>query len=101
MNMQVVHNHTLIIRCNETYQVELYARMAKKIQYTINDTEIFRLTGCLSNCDKYHYTAQPRSEVKKTWTFNKPSTGITFVFPNGKNEVKEQVSCMLGNFQEI
>ena len=65
--------------------------MAKKIQYAINDTEIFRLTGCLSRCDKYHYTAQPRSDMKIYRTLTKPSAGIKFIFSNGKNEAKEQV----------
>ena len=80
-----------ILRCNKTNQVEHYAVMAKEIQYAINDTEIFRITGCLSRCDKYHYNAQPRSDMKIYRTSDRPSAGIQFIFSNGKNEVKEQV----------
>ena len=64
--------------------------MAKKIQYAVNDTEIFSLTGCLSNCDKYHYTAHSRDE-QRSYMSNMRSYVIHFMFANGKNEIKEQV----------
>ena len=70
--------------------------IAQKIQYAINDTELFHLTGCLSKCDKYHYVAHPRTELKEK--DNKtpgPSFQISFRIPNGQNEVKEQVECDL------
>ena len=67
--------------------------MAKKIQYAINDTVLFNLTGCLSKCDKFNYIAHPRTELQ----MYRPRIGqdssfeISFVIPNGRNELKEQV----------
>lgn len=67
-----------------------YETIAQKVQYAINDTEIFRLTGCLSKCDKYHFKAYLRSELVE-----RPSPSsmlmISFLLPNGRNELKEQV----------
>ena len=70
--------------------------MAKKIQYAINDTEIFKLTGCLSKCDRYHYTAIPKIEIKDRGVANATNNQIPHYFimleiSNGRNEVKEQV----------
>ena len=63
---------------------------AKKIQFAVNDTQIFQLTGCLSSCDKYHYSAYPRADIE--WLNGyKDSLQISFMIPNGHNEVKEQV----------
>ena len=69
-----------------------YATIAQKIQYAINDTEVFHLTGCLSKCDKYHYVSHPRTELReKDFKTPGPSFRISFRIPNGQNEVKEQV----------
>ena len=66
--------------------------MAKKIQYATNDTEIFHLTGCLSKCDKFYFTANARSELKENDNLTSvPSFTISFRIPNGQNEIKEQV----------
>ena len=66
--------------------------MAKKIQYAVSDTEIFSLTGCLSNCDKYQYTAHSRDEQKIYKLYSSiRSYAIDFMFANGKNKVEEQV----------
>ena len=67
-----------------------YENLAKKVEYAINDTEIFRLTGCLSKCDKYHFKAYPRRELEEHPS-NTSSVGIAFLLPNGQNELKEQV----------
>ena len=64
--------------------------MARVLQFTHNDTEIFQLTGCLANCDKYYYTAGPRAELE-SHNATTPSFEIKFIVPNGPNEVKEQV----------
>ena len=64
--------------------------MAKNVQFAINDTKIFQLTGCLSSCDKYHFSAHPRTELKY-YHSNTSSLEISFMIPNGHNEVKEQV----------
>ena len=69
-----------------------YATIAQKIQYAINDTEVFHLTGCLSKCDKYDYVSHPRTELReKDLNTPGPSFQISFRIPNGQNEVKEQV----------
>ena len=68
--------------------------MAKRIQYAINETEVYRITGCLSSCERYHYTAIPRSDMK-FYRSSRPSLKIAFGFQNGKNEVKEQVNMDL------
>ena len=81
-------------RCNDINQVKQYAKIAHKIEYAVDDEEIFHLTGCLSKCDKYYYSAQARSELRP-YSYNTapdtPSFHISFLIPNGQNEVKEQV----------
>ena len=32
--------------------------------YKANETEIYELTGCISNCHKYYYDVQPKTELK-------------------------------------
>ena len=72
--------------------------MARNIQHAIDEVDIFKLTGCLSKCDRYHYTATPKFEMKDKGVANTtnnqiPNYYIMFSIPNGKNEVKEQVEC--------
>ena len=70
--------------------------IAQKIQYAINDTEIFHLTGCLSKCDKYYFTANARSElIPYDNATPAPSFNISFWIPNGQNEIKQQVEIDL------
>ena len=77
-------------RCNETGQFKQYAALAKDIELTPNDTETFRLTGCMSSCEKYHYTAD--SVYERQWDYNGTNSyRIKFRFSNGKYERKEQV----------
>ena len=72
-----------------------YAKLARNIQYAVNDTEIFWLTGCLANCDKYHYIANPGNDLVEYDMWMNPhlarTVKIHFMFSNGRNEVKEQV----------
>ena len=88
----LVHFSTFCFRCNDINQVKQYAKIAHKIEYAVDDEEIFLLTGCLSKCDKYHYVVQPRTElmVRDNKTPG-PSFRLSFRIPNGQNEVKEQV----------
>ena len=69
--------------------------LAKKIQWAHSDTEVFKLTGCLSNCDKYHYVAKPTSTERIDHKSDSPSLLIKFVIPKGQNELKEQVKRSL------
>ena len=73
-----------------TSKVQQYNSLAEKIQYAVSDTKIFELTGCLANCDKYHYKAYPRSDLDAYYS-NVSSFQVSFLIPNGHNEVKEQV----------
>ena len=88
----------ILYRCYNIGQVNQYLMMARKIQHANGDIDIFKLTGCLSKCDRYHYTATPRFEIKdkgvaNTTTNQIPNYYITFTFSSGLNEVKEQVEC--------
>ena len=89
---------TFCFRCNDINQVKQYAKIAHKIEYAVDDEEIFLLTGCLSKCDKYYYSAQARSELRpysKLHTNAAPRFQISFLLPNGRNEIKEQVKFNL------
>ena len=87
----------LCFRCNTINQVKQYAKIAHKIQYAVDETKIFQLTGCLAKCDKYYYSAQARSELKPFYNTapDAPSFYISFLIPNGQNEIKEQVKINL------
>ena len=72
--------------------------MARKIEHAVDDMEIFKLTGCLSKCDKFHYAALPNTDFKDKGVANAsnneiPNFFIPITIPNGRNEVKEQVQC--------
>ena len=73
-----------------------YATLNNKL-YKTNESEIYEITGCLSNCIKYHYDAQPMTnmEVNEFDYGNEqpPSNTIemSFIFTNGHHEVKEEV----------
>ena len=81
-------------RCNQSKELDEYARVSKKIYFARNDTEIYNLTGCLSKCDKYQYTAQPYTNLIEiedrtpTWV---NTLILEFGFSTGKNELREQV----------
>ena len=68
--------------------------MARDIQHSIDYMDIFKLTGCLSKCNKYHYTAFPRGALVD-WgvpeEYEIPNYKVQFAILSGTNEVKEQV----------
>ena len=82
-------------RCHNISQVNQYVMLARKIGHAINDKAIFELTGCLSKCDKYHYIANPKIDLKDKGFVKKNKTNgdykVFFVIPNGRNEFREQV----------
>ena len=63
--------------------------------YKANETEIYQLTGCLSNCDKFEYDVTPMTDIVTTVTegnFGWANTiDLGFVFKDGRHELKEQV----------
>ena len=68
--------------------------MANKL-YKADETDTHKLTGCLSNCDKYEYHVQPMTDIVTTTQEGESSFANTielaFVFTNGRHELKEQV----------
>ena len=68
--------------------------MAREIQHAINETDIFKLTGCTPKCDRFRYIAYPKHDlVDKGFTKNNETGNfyISFVIPNGRYEIREQV----------
>ena len=61
--------------------------------YDADDSEIFRLTGCLSSCDKFRYNVKEHRSLQQTrvaWTNN--TLDLAFWFLSGEHEVREQVT---------
>ena len=60
---------------------------------TANDNEIFDLTGCLSLCDKYAYTAQQVMGMKYMDATNSNTSTLTlqFYYSDVEHELREQV----------
>ena len=68
--------------------------MTEKL-YDADANEIFRLTGCLSRCDKFRYTIKehrPLQQTRRAWTNN--TLDLAFWFLSGEHEVREQVLCV-------
>ena len=60
-----------------------------------DDNGIFELTGCLSKCDKYKYSAWPLNDLQH-YPAEDYSTAINtlylrFYVPSGEYELREQV----------
>ena len=69
--------------------------MARDVQHSIDDMQIFKLTGCISKCNKYYYTAIPRGDLRDKGApedNDVPNFKVHFAILNGKNEVREQVT---------
>ena len=62
--------------------------------FAANDKELFDLTGCLSMCEKYAYSAQQESAT--TYMENPDSTNNTLMlilyYSNVEHELREQVN---------
>ena len=75
-----------------------YSNMANKL-YMANETEIYELTGCLSNCDKYQYEVEPMTDiitlVDEVKTRYANTMELKFVFTDGRHELKEQVKYQI------
>ena len=70
-----------------------YQQLNKQL-FTANDKEIFDLTGCLSMCEKYAYSAQLEGATTFTETLDNLNTTleINFYYSNVEHELREQVS---------
>ena len=81
----------LIVRCNNSTQFNKYETLTTKLNVA-NDNEIFEVTGCLSNCHKYKYTAKPLGPVKRTPPrYSGLGLSLIFYYPATEHEVREQV----------
>ena len=88
----------LPFRCTDMKQFEEYERLIVEL-YNANSGDIFRITGCLSKCDKFVYSAKPVTDIRiedpkisyTPWDNN--TFKVVFYFPTGEYELKEQVRC--------
>ena len=83
----------LSYRCGDNKEYLEYAKLGTYL-FRANDNEIYNVTGCLSKCDKYKYTAQPQDVFRKTMTDDpimNDTLQMFFYIPSGEHEVKEQV----------
>ena len=59
-----------------------------------DDNEIFELTGCLSTCDKYKYSARAVNDLQN-YPAKDPedinTLTMRFIVPSGEYELREQV----------
>ena len=49
-------------RCTDIKQFQDYYDINEEL-YQANETQIYDRTGCLSNCDKFYYDAQPMTDI--------------------------------------
>ena len=83
----------LCYSCNETDQFKKYSDLNKKL-YRADENEVFKLTGCLSTCDKYEYMIQPDTTLHRGYTHPNMASNelkLHLYFLSGRHEVKEQV----------
>ena len=80
-------------RCNETKEYIEYMQINKKL-FTANDKKIFDLTGCLSMCEKYAYTAQQiiGMQYLDTSDTNTTTLALQLYYSNVEHELREQVN---------
>ena len=80
-------------RCNETKEFIEYIQMNEQL-FSANDKKIFNITGCLSMCDKYAYTAH---QIMGMTYEEAPDTNTTTLtlqlyYSNVEHELREQVN---------
>ena len=86
-----------VFSCNETEQFKIYSDLNKELSQA-DENEVFKITGCLSTCDKYEYLIQPETTLIKksgSLSFNGGRNNqlfLKFYYPSGRHTVKEQVT---------
>ena len=70
-----------------------YAEWDRKL-VEANETEIFHMTGCLSTCDIYEYSAEPEIEYVNPSETESNIIQIGFHFKSGRHELKEQANII-------
>ena len=74
--------------------------------FNADENEIFTLTGCLSQCDKYAYNIQPTGgmqymcegdgeEWQRILDFDRNSLRLLLYFSKAEHELREQVNKCL------
>ena len=88
-----VNLSALYSRCNETKEFTEYMEINNQI-FTANDKKIFNMTGCLSMCNKYAYTAQQLLEMQYVDAPDSNTTTLTLqlYYSNVEHELREQVN---------
>ena len=85
-------------RCTETLQYQEYDRINRRLMNS-DDNEIFKLTGCLSKCDKYKYSARQLNDIQyfRTEEPDFINTLLLRVYvASGEYELREQVPFVQG-----
>ena len=71
-----------------------YGHINKQL-FTANDKKIYEMTGCLSMCDKFAYTAQQvvgMQYVDSSDTLNTTTLTLQLYYSNIEHELREQVN---------
>ena len=92
-----------LIRCNETDKLEKYAKLNYKLTLA-DENEVFKLTGCLSPCEKFEYSLTPMTDLFYAPTNSKELAKkvlIHLYFTTGRHDVREQVGKEIHNFEHI
>ena len=64
-----------------------YGEWGEKLR-TANETQIFKWTGCIPNCDRYEYGFDPKTLNHKPAEVG--SMQFWFAFNTGRREMREQ-----------
>ena len=74
-------------RCDEPDQVIEYGAWGGVLQKS-NETQIFKMTGCIPTCDRYEYGFHPMIANQEPAEVD--SLTLQFVFTSGRHELREQ-----------
>ena len=67
-----------------------YQRIAKEI-YLANANKIYKITGCLSKCDRYEYSIKPITDLIDYGGNGEGYVTFYLYIPTGETRVMEQV----------
>ena len=76
-------------RCDDFTQYKKYCNLTAEI-YQSNANKIYKITGCLSKCERYHYTIKPKTGVISNE--GERDMSIYLYLPTGETEVMKQVN---------
>ena len=79
-------------RCEDFLQYRKYCNLTAEI-YQSNANKIYNITGCLSKCERYHYTIKPKTGV--ILNEGEGDMSIYLYLPTGETEVMKQVNTSI------